>query len=597
MLLQYSKQLFGTHPESAKKYAEAAIRIASDLHYEKGIALGFKNKGICYYVESKYFDAIMNWNKALQSFKKINDKVGEANILSNLGAVYFNQADDIKALDYYLQSLKLAEEINDSLRLATVLMNIGGVYHNKKATNDKALEYFFRALPISEAIKDNDAIGTVNVNIGEIYFETAEYEKALKYLQKSVEAYAGSENIPYSYITIGKVYTKQKKFEKAIENLYLALEISKKLNSQLDIARSELAIADAYKEKGEIEKSIEAYLRGINTARSIKANIELKSMYQGIAEAYQKRGDFNNAYTYQTLLLDIKDSLYNNETDKKLSGLMFNYEIDKKENKINLLTKDKQIQDQVIKRQKLVRNSFIAGFLVVMGFAGIFFRQRNKISKEKQRSEKLLLNILPEETAEELKATGAAKAKSFNNVTVLFTDFKDFTKLAESLSPEKLVEEINDCFSGFDRIMEKYGIEKIKTIGDAYMAAGGLPTQNDTHASDVIKAAMEIKSFMFEHKEKKATMGESSFGIRIGIHSGPVVAGIVGVKKFQYDIWGDTVNTASRMESSGEVGKVNISGATYQLVKDEFDCIHRGKIDAKNKGQIDMYFVEAAVST
>lgn len=214
------------------------------------------------------------------------------------------------------------------------------------------------------------------------------------------------------------------------------------------------------------------------------------------------------------------------------------------------------------------------------------------IIKEKNKSDELLLNILPADVAEELKETGAAEAKYMESVTVLFTDFKGFTEYSEKLSAEKLVAEINACFSAFDIIMQKYNIEKIKTIGDAYMAAGGLPKANNTHAFDVINAAFEIQHFMAKHKAEKQAKGELFFDIRIGIHTGPVVAGIVGVKKYAYDIWGDTVNTASRMESNSEVGKINISKSTYDIVHEHYNCIHRGKISAKGKGEIDMYFVE-----
>jgi class 3 adenylate cyclase/Tfp pilus assembly protein PilF len=588
-LLALAKIYFSENPKLSIKYSSEAESISKQLAYSRGSANALKQIGIGHYLQSEYFEAVQAWTAALSEFKKSKDIIGEANILSNLGAVYFNQADEPKALDYYLKSLQLAERTNDSLRLATVLLNIGGIYRKDP---EKALEYFLRALPIARGIKDRDAIGTVTVNLGENYLARGEYQKALEYLNESLAAYESSENIPYSYILVGKVYAKMGNHDKALENQFKALEISKELNIQLHIAQALLAIGSTYKDKEDHENAIKYFLQGISVAEKINANVELKMLYEGVSNSYYKKKEFDEAYKFQNLLLGIKDSLYNNESDKKLNNLMFNYEIDKKESKITLLTKDKEIQQQVIQRQRLVRNSFIAGFAIVMIFAGIFFRQRNRISIEKQKSELLLLNILPEETAEELKATGAAKAKSFEEVTVLFTDFKDFTKLAEHLSPKDLVNEINDCFSTFDRIMEKYGIEKIKTIGDSYMAAGGLPTPNKTHASDVVKAAIEIRSFMLEHKEKKALTGESSFGIRIGVHTGPVVAGIVGVKKFQYDIWGDTVNTASRMESSGEVGKVNISGATYARIKDEFTCLHRGKIDAKNKGQIDMYFVE-----
>lgn len=206
-----------------------------------------------------------------------------------------------------------------------------------------------------------------------------------------------------------------------------------------------------------------------------------------------------------------------------------------------------------------------------------------------KRPDELLLNILPYETAQELKKNGSAAAKEFQQVTVIFTDFKDFTQIASRLLPQELVKELDDCFKVFDRIIDKYKIEKIKTIGDAYMAAAGLPVINQTHAEDTVRAAIEIRDFMLEHKKK---IGENGFEVRIGIHTGPVVAGIVGIKKFQYDIWGDTVNIAARMESNSEVGKINISQSTYEQVKDSFDCTYRGEIEAKGKGLVKMYFVE-----
>ncbi len=214
------------------------------------------------------------------------------------------------------------------------------------------------------------------------------------------------------------------------------------------------------------------------------------------------------------------------------------------------------------------------------------------LSVEKKRSDELLLNILPAEVVNELKSTGSSKAKTFSMVTVMFTDFKDFTDVSGKISGELLVDEINYCFSAFDNIIQNYKIEKIKTVGDAYICVGGMPELNFTHSTDIIAAAIEIRDFMLNRKIEKESRGEIPFQIRVGIHTGPGVAGIVGVKKFAYDIWGDTVNIASRMESSGEAGKVNISGATYELVKTKFNCTYRGKIAAKHKGDIDMYFVE-----
>jgi class 3 adenylate cyclase len=249
-----------------------------------------------------------------------------------------------------------------------------------------------------------------------------------------------------------------------------------------------------------------------------------------------------------------------------------------------------------LRRQKLIRNGFVGGFAVVMLFAGVFFIQRNKIKKGKKLSDELLLNILPAEVAEELKMKGAADAKLIDEVTVMFADFSDFTRISEIMSPTALVAEINTCFSAYDLIMQKHGVEKIKTIGDAYMAAGGIPVPEADHAVRVLRAAMEMQDYMQKYREEREAAGKLFFKARMGLHTGPVVAGIVGIKKFAYDIWGDTVNTAQRMESACEAGRVNISESTYALVKEHFQCTYRGKVSVKSKGEVDMYFVDYEIS-
>jgi class 3 adenylate cyclase len=219
-------------------------------------------------------------------------------------------------------------------------------------------------------------------------------------------------------------------------------------------------------------------------------------------------------------------------------------------------------------------------------------RQKDVIQKEKEKSDELLLNILPSEVAEELKEKGYTTAKAFDEVTVLFSDIKGFTTVAENMTAQELVKEINTYFSAFDDIIQKHGLEKIKTIGDAYIAAGGLTEKNSATAQNVVEAAIAMQQVVEKLKQERVSSNKPYFELRIGIHTGPVVAGVVGIKKFQYDIWGDTVNLAARMEQSGVPGKINISQHTYEVVKEQFICVHRGKIEAKNKGDVDMYFVE-----
>ena len=216
--------------------------------------------------------------------------------------------------------------------------------------------------------------------------------------------------------------------------------------------------------------------------------------------------------------------------------------------------------------------------------------QKKELEKEKEKSDKLLLNILPFKIAEELKVNGHAKTKFFDQVTVLFSDFKDFTVIAQQLEHEELIAELNRCFMFFDDVCVRHNVEKIKTVGDSFMCAGGIPIKNTTNPVDVILAAFEMRDFISNLKKEQATKGRTLWKIRIGVNTGEIISGVVGKKKFAYDIWGDTVNTASRLEQASLPNKINISGSTYELVKDFFDCTPRGKIPVKHKGEIDMYF-------
>jgi adenylate cyclase len=296
-----------------------------------------------------------------------------------------------------------------------------------------------------------------------------------------------------------------------------------------------------------------------------------------------------------------------------------------KAKEVKQLSREKLEQETVLKTQEaeLAKATLLAErsanqqkLLLILAAFGVLFalfllvlflsarRSRSKLSEknklikiEQERSEELLLNILPQGIAEELKLYGKAQPHKYDQVTVLFSDFKNFTKISEQLSPEELVEELDKCFKAFDFIISQYpdDIEKIKTIGDAYMCASGL-SERRSIPTNIVRAAMEMQEFLDEQKREKIRLGKPYFEARIGLHTGSVVAGVVGVNKFAYDIWGDTVNIAARMEANGQEGRVNISDTTYGLIKYTFDCEYRGKVQAKNKGLIDMYFVRKEIA-
>jgi len=220
------------------------------------------------------------------------------------------------------------------------------------------------------------------------------------------------------------------------------------------------------------------------------------------------------------------------------------------------------------------------------------YERTKELNLAKEKSDELLQNILPVDIAQEIKIHGFAKPRLFNQVTIMFADFQNFSQICEKLGTDQLVEEINYFYTVFDKIIGKHKIEKIKTIGDCYMCAGSIPNEEDIHPHPTLYAAIDIQEFMKQERQRRENTDKLQFDIRIGLHTGPVVAGVVGLRKFAYDIWGDAVNIASRMESNGEIGKINISDTTYELVKDQFDCTFRGNIKIKNKGTIDMYFVD-----
>jgi class 3 adenylate cyclase len=286
---------------------------------------------------------------------------------------------------------------------------------------------------------------------------------------------------------------------------------------------------------------------------------------------------------------NLKDSIYSEKNKEKIIKMGLKNEYERKNLADSLKAAEKQKVTRLqLQRQRSITYLAIGGILLLVGFSFFIARERSKSETERKKSDQLLLNILPGKVAEELKATGGAKAQYYDNTTVLFADFVNFTKTSERMSPQALIDELHSCFKAFDEIMMKYGIEKIKTIGDAYLAVAGLPNADGQHGEHAVQAALDINAFM---EDRHAKLGNRTFQVRIGINSGGVVAGIVGVNKFAYDIWGDTVNTASRMESNSEAGKINISQTTYELVKDKYNCVYRGEIEAKNKGMLKMYYV------
>ena len=579
----------------ALTYYQKSLRLMQELNNQKQVATCYNNIAAIYKDQGKIAEAISYHYKSLFIKIRVRDLPGIATSYNNLALIYQQQGRVPLALEFYGKAKNIYEQSKDLGGVSTTLQNIGTLYLDQKQF-DVAAGYYRNALQIIRQTKDLYSEGYALNGLGGLFENQGKQDSALYYFNLALkvrEQLNDKQGIAYSLNRIGNVYLHQQQIAEAKTTLQKSLVLFEEQGDKNGIVLGANSLGAVYLAEGN-SSIAETYLnKSLQYARELGYPTSIKDAAYNLMKLYRGKQNWKSALEMNDLFIQMRDSIQNDNNKKTAIKTQFKYEYEKKE---ALLKKEQEKKEAIsaaeISKQKLVRNGFMAGFAVVLLFAGIVFKQRNRIAKEKQRSEELLLNILPEETAEELKSTGSAKAKDFEQVTILFTDFKNFTRVSEQKTAQELVNEINYCYSEFDKIVADHGVEKIKTIGDAYMCAGGLPTANTTNAEDTLRAAIKIRDFMLLENQKRKARGEDFFEIRIGIHTGPVVAGIVGIKKFAYDIWGDAVNTASRMESSGEAGKINISGSTYELIKGKFHCIPRGKIQAKNKGEIEMYFVE-----
>lgn len=587
-----------TNPDSAYQLAQLRYDYAASKDMKGSMASALNVQAISFHIRGNLSQALEYYERSQRMFEETGGLAGAASVLNNIGIIYYDRGDLPRALDAYIKTLDFSLKSGDT-DVGNILQNIGLIYLDLEEY-EKALGYFNQSIEAHQQHGNETSIANVITNRGLVYKRNGEPQKAIQEFEESLlimNQLNNNSGSASALNNLGSVYLELDEWDLAMEYFKKSLALKNELDDQRGIVSSTANIGLAYRKKGQYQEALQWCSEALELAEQIGALEDELSCNECLYATYKNTGNYSKALQHYERMTVLKDSLFNEESTKKLTQLEMQYEFDKKEAATQAEQEKREaIAAKELEREKLVKNGFVGGFAVVLLFAVVFFVQRNKIGKEKERSEELLLNILPEETAQELKEKGESEARLIDQVTVLFTDFKGFTTLSEKLTPKELVADLHECFSAFDRVCEKYGIEKIKTIGDAYMAAGGLPTPNTTHAQDVIKAALEMTEIVQSGKYKKVAAQLPYFEVRIGIHTGPVVAGIVGVKKFQYDIWGDTVNSASRMESHGEVGKVNISEATYTMVKNEseFQFTSRGKIHAKGKGAMEMFFVSRA---
>lgn len=560
-LIQSTNKLNGKEKyEKAPGYLNEALNIAKKLNNDSLLVVIYFRLGVFFNEVGEYNLEIDAWYGAYEIYQKKQDYVGCAIVFNNMSWGYIQALDYAKGITQAQKGLAYTELITDSIRRNRV----------------KSLLYCNLALALVDNQLPDSALKNIDLALA-VYPDVKTY---------FLNHYA------WIFATYGNIYLQKKNYPEAEKNFNTVVAI----RDSAEVADAAVFAISKYCQLLNAQKRYREAIKQGKVGLRIAQMGYLKRYQMDLADqlqlAYEKSTQIDSAYAYAKFASSVRDEIFNIRASIQLQNSSFTRDLKEKDLRFEI---EKAQAEEKLKSEKWLRNIYQGGFLLLIIIVAFILYQRNKIKAAKKRSDDLLLNILPEEVAEELKSKGETQAKQFDEVTIMFTDFKGFTQISEKLNPQELVSEIHNCFKGFDLIMDKFNIEKIKTIGDSYMCAGGLPVANTTHAVDVVQAGLEIRDFMDRHNQERTKQGKEPIQIRIGIHTGSVVAGIVGVKKFAYDIWGDAVNTASRMESSGECGKVNVSGTTYALVKEKFICSYRGKIMAKNKGELDMYFVEDSI--
>ena len=528
----------------ALKYADELISLAQKQDNNLYLHKGYFQRGNKKRLLGDLYEAFDAFFKSAAAAEKAKFIEGEGSAYGAIADIYGVLKNHNKAMAYYKKSIEMLKYSGDPLRLASVLLNAGEEFRINKSY-DSALLYFNEAKPIFDKL--NHSTGKA-----------------------------------YSLGNIGMVYASMGNSNLAEKNINKAISILEKKEDYYPICEYLISISDMYFKKGYKDEAMQYALRSLNLAQQHHLKEQIRDASLKLSDLYQLLGNQIESFEHYKRYIIFKDSLENTASVQKMADLRTDFEISKKQTEVDLLNQQKRNQHNIN-----------VALLIILGLSiallGTLYWYYQNISREKKRSETLLLNILPAETARELKQNGNVDAVKFEDVTVLFSDFVKFSKIAEQVKPEQLVRSLDSYFKVFDTITTKYELEKIKTIGDSYMCACGLPTLNPNHAKNVMHAAKEMIAFV--ETRLNADDDLIHFEVRIGVHTGPVVAGIVGIKKWQYDIWGDTVNIASRMESMSKSGKINLSEKTYIKIKDEFACEYRGEFEVKSHGPLKMYFL------
>ncbi|MBL8003935.1 MAG: tetratricopeptide repeat protein [Candidatus Kapabacteria bacterium] len=524
--------------------------------------------GIIMYNLSEYQSAIEFFSKAIELQNELGNKKDIANVYLGIGSVYSILSDNEKAMDYCTKALQICEEIDYKDGIAQSISNIG-IFYDTIGDYDKALEFYFKALSHYEEIDHKEGKAKALGNIGSVYNSSRKFDISIEYSQKALALFEEIGNSLYlarAKNNIGSSYSNLKKYDKAFESILEALSLYEKVGNKLGVVIATLNLGMMYsnKENSYYNKNLaEEYLfKGLAIANEIGSKEDMKVVYYALHNLRLNENRFEEALNYYKKSIEFEKEIHNEETKNKAQ----------------------------------------------------FFEQRRKIEEDEkarqlklarfQEQEKILLNILPIKIADRILQQETFIADYFESASVLFFDIVNFTTLSSLIPPKQLVYFLDTIFTKTDEIIESFGLEKIKTIGDGYLAVANVTTPVENHQKATANAALQLLEtmknftviFPSELGETDRIHNINDIEIRIGIHTGEVVAGIIGKNKYTYDLWGDAVNVASRMESNSEAGRIHISSEFAKSIKQfpEFKIIPRGEISIKGKGLMKTFWLEKA---
>ncbi len=610
---------------------EIILDIAKKLNDNKNEAIALNNIGTAY-TRAKDYKMALDFFKQSEDICNGKALVDLSILFSNIGIAYHNIGKVGHSIDYLLKAKKHSKEeiIKAELghKVAEIYLSNNDLYNAQVHNNE--------VLKLKTSIGENEIMSQSYRTAAQIEKGLYNYEGAFEYYEKHLDLeqkFSLKKNKENQRLL--ELQSKMEQSEKEIKLELASREIEAgKIKSEKERLAFEKDKLDLEKENIKLEKEKhEKEIALLSEEQKVKASAlarqtaELKTK-ELESQALREREQQELALANQRLEAEKKSrELDESQRQQEMQRLELKAAQDStrlKQQELIASQEAERTKAELLEKEQSVSQlnriiAFVVGSLslLIIGLILFFLRVSNRknrqlaqkndeieeqkvalekshdlIVEEREKSENLLLNILPAPIATELKEKGTATAKVYDLVTILFTDFGGFTKISYDMSADELIDDLNICFVAFDNIVEKYGMEKIKTIGDSYMCAGGVPIPDSVSPSDVIKAALEMNAFMKKRLTEYESQDKEYWGTRIGIHSGVVVAGVVGKNKFAYDIWGNAVNVASRMESGAEMNTINISAVTYELIKDDFNCTYRGEFPIKNAGMMKMYRVD-----